>query len=64
MEGAVGRVTTFVVSLAVVFGAFSQHPAKLYDVLSLGSVLNHVAVIGDSYTTGTDEGGELSLIHI
>jgi lysophospholipase L1-like esterase len=40
-----------------VFGAFSQHPAKLYDVLSLGSVLNHVAVIGDSYTTGTDEGG-------
>jgi lysophospholipase L1-like esterase len=40
-----------------VFGAFSQHPAKLYDALSRGSVLNHVAVIGDSYTTGTDEGG-------
>ena len=57
------RLTTFVISLAVVFGVFgvfSEHPAppRLYDILSRGSGLNHVAVIGDSYTTGTDEGGQ------
>ena len=53
------RLTTFVISLAVVFGVVSEHPAppRLYDILSRGSGLNHVAVIGDSYTTGTDEGG-------
>ena len=59
VEVAVRRLTTFVVSLAVVFGVFSEHPAPagVYDLLSQGSALNHVAVIGDSYTTGTDEGG-------
>ncbi len=30
---------------------------RAYDTLTLDSRLNHVAVIGDSYTTGTDEGG-------
>jgi len=59
VEVAVSRLTTFVISLAVVFGVFSEHPApvRLYDILSHGSVLNRVAVVGDSYTTGTDEGG-------
>jgi lysophospholipase L1-like esterase len=55
----VGRLTAFVISLAVVFGVFSEHPApaRPYDMLSRGSALNHVAVIGDSYTHGTNEGG-------
>jgi lysophospholipase L1-like esterase len=59
VEVAVGRLTTLVISLAVVFGVVSEHPAptRLYHLLSRGSVLNHVAVIGDSYTTGTNEGG-------
>src|SRR5579875_3949292 len=32
-------------------------PAPPYRTVTLGSAVNHVAVIGDSYTTGTDEGG-------
>ncbi|MGH3959118.1 Rv0518 family GDSL lipase [Mycobacterium sp.] len=55
-----GRLATFVISLVVVFGMIGQHPAaaRPYAILSAGSPVNHVAVIGDSYTTGTDEGGE------
>jgi len=36
------------------------HPARVrgYDLLTQDYWLRHVAVIGDSYTTGTDEGGE------
>ena len=30
---------------------------RAYDILTLDFRLNHVAVIGDSYTTGTNEGG-------
>jgi lysophospholipase L1-like esterase len=30
---------------------------RAYDILTLDSRVDHVAVIGDSYTTGTDEGG-------
>ena len=49
----------FVISMALVLCVISEHPAPLrrYDALGVGFPLNHVAVVGDSYTTGTDEGG-------
>jgi lysophospholipase L1-like esterase len=58
----VSRLATFVISLTVLVGvvfADMAHPAgvRTYDLLSRDSRLNRVAVIGDSYTTGTDEGG-------
>jgi lysophospholipase L1-like esterase len=59
-EVVVSRLATFVISLTLLVGvvfAGMAHPARAYDMLSLDSRLNHVAVIGDSYTTGTDEGG-------
>lgn len=54
------RLATFVISVAAVFGMVSQHPAAphRYQILSAGSPVNHIAVVGDSYTTGTDEGGQ------
>lgn len=54
------RLATFVISLAVVLGMVGPHPdpAPAYETLSAGSAVNHVAVIGDSYTTGTNEGGQ------
>ena len=54
------HLATVVISLVVVFGMVSQHPgpARPYETLSAGSAVNHVAVIGDSYTTVTDEGGQ------
>jgi lysophospholipase L1-like esterase len=56
----VGRLATLVISLAMVIGTVSQYPARTrpFETLTSGSPVNHVAVIGDSYTTGTDEGGE------
>jgi len=58
----VSRLATFVISLTLLVGvvfADKAHPARgrAYDMLSVDSRLNRVAVIGDSYTTGTDEGG-------
>ncbi|MDT5349232.1 MAG: hypothetical protein QOH91_2519 [Mycobacterium sp.] len=55
-------MSRFVVSLALLAGlvlACPTHPvrAQAYQPLSLDFRLNHVAVIGDSYTTGTDLGG-------
>lgn len=54
-----GRLVTLVISLAFLFGMLGEHPApvRTYETLTLDTPLNHVAVIGDSYTTGTDEGG-------
>ena len=51
-----------VVNLALLVGVVMgspAHPARVraYDVLTQDFWLKHVAVIGDSYTTGTDEGG-------
>jgi lysophospholipase L1-like esterase len=59
VEVAVSRLATFVVSIALLVSAFSEHPApvRLHKTLSLDVPLHHIAVIGDSYTTGTDEGG-------
>ena len=54
------RLSTLIISFALLVRMVSQHPAPVrpYETLSLDSLLNHVAVIGDSYTTGTNEGGQ------
>lgn len=54
-----GRLAASVVAVTVVFGMLDRQPGqvRLYQPLSAGSPANHIAVIGDSYTTGTDEGG-------
>jgi hypothetical protein len=59
-EVAVSRVTPFVMSLALLVSAVSGHraPVRLCSTPTLGSAINHVTVIGDSYTAGTDEGGQ------
>jgi lysophospholipase L1-like esterase len=58
----VSRLATFIISLTMLVGvvfADNAYPAgvRAYDLLGRDSRLNRVAVIGDSYTTGTDEGG-------
>nr|WP_232066799.1 GDSL lipase [Mycobacterium parmense] len=42
---------------AVVAGAAHPPRAGAHDALTVDFRLNHVAVVGDSYTTGTNEGG-------
>jgi GDSL-like Lipase/Acylhydrolase family len=61
-EVVVSRLAAFVLSLTFLLGVVLEYPAhparvRAYDTLTLDSRLNHVAVVGDSYTTGTDEGG-------
>ena len=53
-----GRLTMFVVSCALVGGAVSapSAPLRWYEA-SRDVPMSHVAVIGDSYTTGSDQGG-------
>jgi lysophospholipase L1-like esterase len=55
----VARITAFAVGLAVLAGLFSKHSAGLrpYELRTADSPLEHIAVISDSYTTGTKEGG-------
>lgn len=55
-----GRLATLVISLAVAVGMIGHRttPARPYQTTARGTPIDHVAVIGDSYTTGTDEGGE------
>jgi lysophospholipase L1-like esterase len=53
-------VLTLTVLAALVPGAVFARPAETspaYRTLSVDNRMNHVAVIGDSYTTGTDLGG-------
>jgi lysophospholipase L1-like esterase len=59
VEVAVSRLVTFVISLTLLLGMVSDHRAAVshYQPLTLDTPLNRIAVIGDSYTTGTDEGG-------
>ena len=62
VEVVVSRAATFVISLTLLAGvvlADLAYPARVraYELRSVDSRLNHVAVIGDSYTTGIDEGG-------
>lgn len=54
-----GRVATIAIALAVLVGTGSKHPVSLrpYEMRTAESPLEHVAVISDSYTTGTNEGG-------
>ena len=59
------RLTTFVIGLTLLVGVVFDgldhpaHPARVraYQALSMDFRRYHVAVIGDSYTAGTDEGG-------
>ncbi len=53
----VSRVMALVVGLAVAVGVVVPARVRPYDLLTLDFRLKHVAVVGDSYTTGTDEGG-------
>jgi lysophospholipase L1-like esterase len=56
---AVGHLATLVVSVAVVAGLLGHRPAltRPYQIAARGLPIDHVAVVGDSYTTGTDQGG-------
>jgi lysophospholipase L1-like esterase len=59
LRDACARIITAVVSAVVVVAAvigYSPTPGP-FALVNRGSVDNHVAVIGDSYTTGTDHGG-------
>jgi lysophospholipase L1-like esterase len=64
VEVAVSRLGTFAISLGLVLGlglsAVYRHPVPVRhdEVLTLGAPLNHIAVVGDSLTNGTDEGGQ------
>ncbi|UXA07815.1 SGNH/GDSL hydrolase family protein [Mycobacterium sp. SMC-2] len=53
------RLATFLIGLTLLAGIGIAYPARVrtYDTLTLDFRLNHLAVIGDSYTTGTGEGG-------
>lgn len=53
------RLATFVIGLTFLVGIGIAYPAQVrtYDTLTLDFRLNHLAVVGDSYTTGTSEGG-------
>lgn len=56
------RLAAFVVNVALLVGLLGEvvaHPAHVRPsrALTLDGRLLHVAVVGDSYTTGTDEGG-------
>jgi lysophospholipase L1-like esterase len=55
----VSRLVTFVVAIALVVGLLSARstPVRHNDILPLDSSVNHIAVIGDSYTTGGELGG-------
>src|SRR5262249_1977355 len=62
VEVAVSRLATFVLSLTLLAGVVLGDLAhtvrvRAYDPLTRDYRLSHIAVVGDSYTTGTDEGG-------
>lgn len=59
LKDAISRTITAVVSAVFVIAAVVGYSPIFspYELANRGSVDNHVAVIGDSYTTGTDQGG-------
>lgn len=54
-----GRLATFIFAFALVIGVVGENPApvKAFETLTGDFSLYHIAVIGDSYTAGTDQGG-------
>lgn len=54
-----GRPVALLVALLTVFGCVSHAAPRVLAVTPAGvsSAPNHVAVVGDSYTTGSDQGG-------
>ena len=59
------RLATFVISIGLLVGTFVYvsppslgEPNQPHTPSGLDPRLNHIAVIGDSYTTGTNEGGQ------
>lgn len=61
MGVTVGRVTTFIISLALLVGLATTAPAVRvapYDATSAGAPVTRVAIVGDSYTNGTAIGGQ------
>jgi lysophospholipase L1-like esterase len=62
VEVIVSRLATVIIGLTLVVGVVFGDPAhaaqvRAYSPLTLDSRLDRVAVVGDSYTAGTDEGG-------
>ena len=53
------RLITATVTIAVLLGGLGEHltPVRHKETLDLAVSVNHIAVIGDSYTTGGDLGG-------
>ena len=53
------RLITATVAIAVLVGAVGEHPTPRWhnETRDLAVALNHIAVVGDSYTTGGDLGG-------
>ncbi len=56
VEVTVSRVATFVIFLTALVMAAVEHSAPVWHYRTVGrsSPPNHIAVIGDSYTAGTD----------
>jgi lysophospholipase L1-like esterase len=57
---SVSRLVTFMLSVALVVGIVVAQPAPARDdgVRSADFPANRIAVVGDSYTTGSNEGGQ------
>jgi len=55
----VSRLITATVAIAVLLGGVGEHltPVRHNETLDLAVSVKHIAVIGDSYTTGGDLGG-------
>jgi lysophospholipase L1-like esterase len=55
----VSRLITAIVTIAILFGTVAEHrtPVRHTRTLDLAVSVDHIAVVGDSYTTGGDLGG-------
>lgn len=53
----VGRLATWIIGLSLLAAATVHSPAQPVRLTSFDFRPSRIAVIGDSYTTGTDEGG-------
>ncbi|MGE2737602.1 Rv0518 family GDSL lipase [Mycolicibacterium vaccae] len=51
------RLLTYLLAAAVLFGSAAVRMPEQHQVAHLNFVANRVTVIGDSYTTGSDQGG-------